>query len=191
MTPLDQSAFHWINHWPEFFAPLLDFLSDGIKHLPLQIILAIVVIAMIWRGGLPRRTVIQALLAWPIANGLTDLFKHKLPFPRPCVEMSEVIVRTGFLDSPGTASAHSANMAAIATVWMMMLGPRWGAIWIGIALLTGLSRIYVGLHYPSQVLLGWICGIFAGWAVVSLSQAIFRQPATVTTNNGDSHPETA
>ena len=191
MTPLDQSVFQWINHWPQFLAPLFVILSDGIKHAPLQFLLGLVVLLMLWRGGLPRRTVIHALIAWPIANGITDLFKHGLPMPRPCVELPDVIVRAGYLDSPGTASAHSANMAAIATVWVLMLGPRWGSIWIVIALLTGLSRIYVGLHYPGQVILGWICGIFAGWAVVSLSGKILKQPSSVPTSTGQGTTEVA
>ena len=53
------------------------------------------------------------------------------------------------------------------------------AIWVVIAFLTGFSRIYVGLHYPYQVLLGWAVGIFVGWAAVSLSRRILRQPKNV------------
>lgn len=122
---------------------------------------------------------ITALCAWPVSNWITDQFKHYLPFPRPNMDLVDAVVRTGALESPGTASAHSANMAAIATVWVMMLGPRWGSIWVVIAFLTGFSRIYVGLHYPYQVLLGWAVGIFVGWAAVSLSRRILRQPKNV------------
>lgn len=174
MTPLDQSVFHLINRWPDFLSPLFVFLSEGTKHAPLRIFLTALALAMLWRGGKPRVTVLCALIAVGIANGVTDLFKHYLPFPRPCMDLTDAIVRVGALDSPGTASAHSANMAAVATVWVMLLGPKWGSIWILIALLTGLSRIYVGVHYPAQVLLGWICGIAVGYAVVRISRFLTR-----------------
>ena len=49
-------------------------------------------------------------------------------------------------------------MAAVATVLVWRLG-WWGTPWVLIALFTGLSRIYVGVHYPSQVMFGWLCGI--------------------------------
>jgi len=42
-------------------------------------------------------------------------------------------------------------------------------------LLTGFSRIYVGVHYPSQVLLGWVCGTFSGFLVVHMGKAIAQR----------------
>ena len=57
----------------------------------------------------------------------------------------------------GTASAHSANMMAVATLFLIV-DRKWGTFWLAIAVLTGLSRIYVGVHYPQQVLLGWLVG---------------------------------
>lgn len=190
VTPLDQQVFYWINRWPDAFSPVLIPLSLGVKLLAIKAFFVVLLLAMLARAGKPRMTAILGLLAVGIANGMTDLFKNYLPFPRPSVDLVDAILRTGSLESPGTASAHSANMAAVATVWVMMLGPRWGTPWIVVALLTGLSRIYVGVHYPAQVLLGWICGIFAGWAVVRLSRLILRQPSDVPLEDGE-QPEIA
>ena len=50
----------------------------------------------------------------------------------------------------------------------------WGAIWVLVALLTGLSRIYVGVHYPSQVLLGYLCGVFCAFLVIKTWEAFMR-----------------
>jgi undecaprenyl-diphosphatase len=77
------------------------------------------------------------------------------------------------LDSYGTASAHAANMAAVAFVTTYFLG-KWGYPWIVVAFLTGLSRIYMGLHYPSQVLLGWFCGAFSAFLVIKTWEAYLR-----------------
>ena len=68
----------------------------------------------------------------------------------------------------GTASAHSANMAAVAFVMTYRL--RYGgAIWIILAALVGYSRVFTGVHFPHQVVLGWLCGGLVGYLTVSVS----------------------
>ena len=183
MNAADRAVFYWINGWPNGLDPLMRFLSEAINHWPLRMALAILVLVMVVRGGMGRATAIQALIAWPIANGLTDILKHALKWPRPCVELSDFIHRTTALTSYGTASAHAANMAAIATVWTYRLGWRWGSIWIVIATLTGLSRIYMALHYPSEVLFGWVCGVAMGLLVVKIWDAILAHRERVRTNS--------
>jgi undecaprenyl-diphosphatase len=138
-------------------------------------------------------TVLEALAALPIANGLTDLLKHLVPEHRPYQELAGVIPRPAdnMTLSFGTASAHSANMAAIAFVFCYGLD-WWGVPWAVAALLTGISRVYVGAHYPYQVLLGWACGIFAGIVVTKAWELIVRSRKSVSNTEGVHKPaETA
>ena len=131
-----------------------------------------------------RFATIIALLSWPLANGITDLFKNFLPMLRPSVDLSTAIVRVEPLTSAGTASAHSANMAAVAIAFALNLGP-WRTLdlprrsiigfWVLVAFLTGLSRIYVGVHYPYQVVLGWLVGCFAAWVVSLLAKLVTKR----------------
>lgn len=102
------------------------------------------------------------MIAWPLSDGLTNILKKTLQWPRP--SWPEILaqnpgfhVRVEPLTSPGTASAHSANMMAIATCFLLFYRPV-GYVWLVFAVLTGISRIYVGVHWPSQVLFGWFCG---------------------------------
>ena len=44
--------------------------------------------------------------------------------------------------------------------------------WILVALFTGLSRIYVGVHYTSQVLLGWVCGALIALLTIKLGDRL-------------------
>jgi undecaprenyl-diphosphatase len=163
---LNLNVFRFINGWSDEYAPFWRFFSEAANQLWFKIAVLILVVAMVVRGLRSRRTVLQALIAWPIANGMTDLFKHFLPEPRPFQDIAGVALRgiSSMTTSHGTASAHAANMAAIAVAFT--LGVRWwGSPWVLVALLTGISRIYVGAHYPYQVLLGWTCGIVAGLLV--------------------------
>jgi undecaprenyl-diphosphatase len=174
MAGLNERVFRFVNGWPDSWAPFWQFFSEAANHLWFKVTVLVLVVAMVVAGKRARSTVIQVLIAWPIANGMTDLFKNFLPEPRPFQELVTGFTLRGISitnHSHGTASAHAANMAAIAFAFTYGLG-WWGVPWIVIALLTGISRIYVGAHYPYQVLLGWTCGIVAGLLVTQTRRLI-------------------
>jgi undecaprenyl-diphosphatase len=112
-----------------------------------------------------------AMLAWPVANACTDVIKATWPMPRPPVALSDVMHRVEGGMGNGTASAHSANMMAIAIVFGVFGHKGLFCCWLVIALLTGISRIYNGVHFPYQVLFGWGVGAFVAWLVSITLQA--------------------
>jgi len=167
------------------------FFSEATNYLWFKLLLVAMLAGMIWRSVRSRTAAIQALIAFPLANLLTDQFKHFLPELRPFKEHVDVIQHGfGWSDSFGTASAHSANMAAVAFVFIYQLG-WWGMPWAFVALFTGLSRIYGGVHYPHQVLLGWTCGLTIA-AFVCLGWDFWlrwRVPKDSDAMGGSSHGE--
>lgn len=167
MTEIDLALFRAINGWPDGQAPFWRFWSDATNLNWVRVLLLVLVIGMLCRGPRSRVAIVLAMLAWPIANELCDFWKDGLRDPRPFQVLPDVLMRAGRSDSFGTASAHSANMAAIAAVMFARMG-RWGWIWLAVAFFTGLSRIYVGVHFPRQVVLGWGTGAVAGLALVWL-----------------------
>jgi undecaprenyl-diphosphatase len=175
---VNEAVFRWINNWPESFAPLMKFFSEATNYSWFKILLALLALGMLIRGAKTRTTIIQALLAFPLANELTDVLKATFPAHRPYQELADVIHRSGVSQSMGTASAHSANMAAVAFVFCYHLG-WWGIPWVVAALATGLSRIYNGDHYPYQVLLGWTCGVVIAFIVVKTWELIQRRRSGV------------
>lgn len=139
-------------------------MSEATKETPGRILLGAVLIYCLWNKN-TRGPTFLALLAVGVANATTDVMKAVFQATRPCVELTDVHLRVGKLTSFGTASAHSANMAAVAMVFWMRF--KWAsAPWILAALFTGLSRVYVGVHYPYQVVLGWIVGAFCAYVVM-------------------------
>ncbi len=169
VADVDRQLFYAINGWPDALAPMFWFLSEATKQGWVRLAFLALFVAMLWRSPRSRAAAFLAVLAVALANEACDLLKAFFQMPRPSVELPDAIVRTARLTSFGTASAHSANMAAVAWVMTARLG-RWGWVWIPIALLTGISRVYNGVHYPYQVLLGWVVGVAAGWSVVRIAR---------------------
>lgn len=176
MGAIDQAIFRAVNGWPDSVAPIFVFFSEATKA-PYRVVvvplLLILVVAMLVRGGRSREAAILALLAVLLSNGLTEALKTAIAMPRPCNDLPNVVLHVGRLTTFGTASSHAANMAAVATVFTALLG-RWGWPWIGVAVLTALSRVYVGVHYPSQVVLGALCGIFCAFLLMQTWAAYLR-----------------
>lgn len=171
MAQFDQGLFDLINAWPDWLTPLFWFLSEATKITLGRVLLLSILLGLL----ILRQTRVQAIAALACAalsNEATDFIKATFPMHRPCFEHS-VYLRVGELTSFGTASAHSANMAAVATVFTYYFGWSWKSVpWIVLAFLTGISRIYVGVHYPSQVLLGWSTGILISLFVVTIFDRI-------------------
>lgn len=174
MRAIDHAIFYAINRWPDALSPFFVGLSECTKWLPMRIFLVLLFLGMVWQKS-TRRTAILTIIAFPLANETTDIFKASLRVLRPCVELPDVILRVEKLTSFGTASAHSANMAAVATVFWWTMGWRWGLPWAIIAFLTGISRVFVGVHYPTQVVFGWTCGIAIASAVIAVAEAIKKR----------------
>jgi undecaprenyl-diphosphatase len=208
---LDWSIFEAINHWPQSWNPFLKFFSVALSLPIVKGFFVLLIIGMVVRAEKTRKAVILALISIGIANTITNVAKEAFPMNRPCQDVTytkddgrhddyelqsfnqyvhRVVLRVGHSNSKGTASAHSANMAALAFVMCYFLG-WWGTPWIGVALLTGISRVYTGAHYPSQVLLGWACGLFAAFVVIKTWEAFVRSRTGVQSGVEDERPELA
>jgi undecaprenyl-diphosphatase len=182
---VDHSIFYRINHADEAWAPLMKFMSQGLNYWPTKLLLALLVGWLIWKAGSHRKAAITALVGFLVSDGTCTLLKSQFPMPRPFKdpEMLEVVLRIGKKSDNvgfGTASSHSANMAAVAIAFWLCLGWRWGLPWAVVALLTGISRIYNGVHFPYQVALGWTVGTVMTsliWLIITKLSTRKDQPA--------------
>ena len=169
----DVGLFRWINGWPDSLAPFFVFFSEATKTPFGKALFGVVGLSLLIYPK-TRKAVVFAILAVVLANLTCDVLKAGLQGTRPCVDLADVNLRVGKLTSFGTASAHSANMAAVATVFLKLHG-KWGLIWLAVALITGLSRIYVGVHYPYQVAFGWLVGAFCAYLLLETWNVIHRR----------------
>jgi membrane-associated phospholipid phosphatase len=119
------------------------------------------------------------LLSAVLLISVSDLISSQMikPFfarPRPCRDpffSSQVRLLASYCGANGSfTSSHAVNHFAIATFTVGTIGQgykqfRWLYVW---AALIAYSQVYVGVHYPTDVLFGSILGIVFGWMAVRL-----------------------
>lgn len=65
-------------------------------------------------------------------------------------------------------SGHTCASFAAALVYYRKLSKKWGIGAVVLASLIAFSRMYLGVHYPSDVLAGVAIGAFAAWAAIRI-----------------------
>jgi undecaprenyl-diphosphatase len=159
------------NHTPRtatidaFFSHLSDLFSGGWAWL--------VSVALIWpfRPAWAARTL--RLIAPPIwiATAVVEgPVKRYFRRRRPFIDIVRAIVVGKKPGNWSFPSGHSAAAFAGARMLSRCL-PRWGPLWYSIAGLVGFSRIYLGAHYPGDVVSGSLCGV----ALAELSRWVIKK----------------
>lgn len=117
--------------------------------------------------------VISAFLAAVISRFvITDLIRYFFPRMRPFVENSVNLLINHSAGEPSFPSGHAAFYFALATVVYCYHKKAGAGFFVG-AFLISLSRIFVGIHWPADILAGAIVGIFVGWLVFTVSKNRF------------------
>jgi undecaprenyl-diphosphatase len=124
---------------------------------------AIAVVLLLW---VYRLRGLACLLAGGIAVGLNDFICHNVlkelvARPRPCHTLPELQHITNCSNSFSFPSNHASNLFTAATT-MSLCFKNLAFLAYACALLVGYSRVYLGVHYPFDVIGGAVFGTLMG-----------------------------
>ena len=169
LLEIDQAIFFWINHncSSDAMDRIVPLLRNKYTWIPLYVaILAFVALNF-------GKKVWWFLLFSLLTVSLSDTMSSKLVKPtvkrdRPCHTFDEVklLIRCG--SGYSFTSSHATNHFALGTFFFLSLGfamKRWKYLFLLWALVISLSQIYVGVHYPLDILGGAFLGVFCGMLV--------------------------
>ena len=196
----DQALFVWLNSagtpvWDPFWLVVTSKWSS----IPLYLVLLWVLKQyQNWRQV--GQTLLVLALMILVTDQLANLFKYILvQRPRPCRETAlqdQIRMVAAYCGRYGYFSAHAASAAALTGFFIRLLKHQLAmagdsalpgvlsrngvhyliaflALW---AAALGYSRIYLGVHYPLDVLTGWIvCGLLGGWVFYPLQRAVITR----------------
>ena len=180
-TALFRAIHHGLRH--PALDPVMKFLTEpGSWRLPLFGLGAALFLARGRRGAVALLFCAATVAVSDQVNskGLKPLFRR----PRPSVELADTKPLFGVRRTNAFPSSHAVNFFA-ASAFVRELYPRGGIAFLGLASAVALSRVYVGDHWPSDVLAGAALGLWIGWLG---RRAMRRAWASVSARGGGGAP---
>jgi len=164
----DEQLFLFLNSYhQDWLDPVMDTLTDRLVWIPLYAFFIYLIIkhfkkGSIWiLGGIG----LSILMADQTASGFMKPFFERL---RPCHDprFEGLMYNYGGCGGMyGFVSSHAANTFALAIFLNLQFrqrvkGFRWLFLW---AAVISYTRIYLGVHYPLDILVGALVGLLSGW----------------------------
>jgi undecaprenyl-diphosphatase len=152
---------------------IMPFITDVKNWYLLYIFLWFLIL---FKGGKYRvGLAIGMILLVAISDQLSStLLKHLFERPRPCKVLENVHLLVGCTDSYSFPSSHAVNNFAAAMFFTYFYKHlKW--ILFSVASIMALSRIFVGVHYPSDVIGGALIGIAIGYILSITYEFILKK----------------
>ena len=167
--PVDRSVYEalYAGHRPLLLDAARVFTAMGAPTL----LIGAVAVAAIWLWSAGHRHLPWVLTAIVlVGRGLSEAQKYWIARVRPDLEPHLVVVRTSSFPS-GHATSSMIFFLTLALV--LGEGTRWRGLAVSAALLLsfliGISRVMLGVHWPSDVIGGWAFGLL--WVMLTLRLA--------------------
>lgn len=165
-TSLDGGLYTWITELAQRSPTALDSTIRLWSDFGLALF-ALLMLAAWWRSrsDAPARlaTALCAPLVVVAAYVANDLLKLAVHEQRPCQTLHAVTVEACPPLGDWSFPSNHAAIAAAAAVAILLTDRRLGAIAVPAALLMAASRVWIGVHYPHDVLIGLVTGALVAW----------------------------
>lgn len=181
---INLELFYFFNH--NLQNPIFDAVMPVITHFGGFKVLVVVLIVIILYAHLKgkktlRRITILALIAFLCSDLVTAILKNLVNEPRPFVSLDNVHLLITEDDPLSFPSGHSTSTLSVVTFYILnmkeLAKKHYKLIDIALvifALVIPFSRLYVGVHYPFDVLAGAIIGIIGALVVNRYKNKIIK-----------------
>lgn len=170
LIELDTQVFIYLNNLgTDFWDPFWLRMSEIVIWIPLYFfLLGLVFFFFPWKKGL-LITLFLALNVVATDQGSVRLFKNQFERLRPChvEELQDQIrlVKGSCGGKYGFVSSHAANTFGLAFFLGLLFRRKWPWMYYALlawAALVAYSRVYLGVHYPGDIIFGGIYGALCG-----------------------------
>jgi undecaprenyl-diphosphatase len=161
MLSTDAAVFHWINGFAGH-SRMLDAIMIAIANYS-----PIIACWAHWRADWQRAAALAGVAAL-VGLGVGQLVGMLLPRARPYLVTSATVL---VMHAPDTSfpSDHAILAFALTTV-LATVSRTLGAWLFAFSLVLLVARVYIGVHYPTDVIGGALLGAASAWAIVRLAQ---------------------
>ncbi|GAX88866.1 phosphatase PAP2 family protein [Effusibacillus lacus] len=152
----DITTFFWVNH--SLRSSLLDKIMPCITHFGGAVWSILLALALLLFGNsFLMKTGVHMALSLLISHLVVSVCKKVYPRRRPYQALEDVCTGRKLLCDASFPSGHSTAAFSMATV-LTIAFPAFTAVFYGVAVLVALSRVYLGLHYPTDIAIGAMLG---------------------------------
>jgi undecaprenyl-diphosphatase len=142
--------YAWLDAIGVFFAQYFEY------------ILIVLLFVFLWRKW---RLILGAFSAAVLARfGVVELIRYIWSRPRPFVE-NNVNLLVEAVNEPSFPSGHAVFYFALSFI-VYQHNKKAGIFFFGASFLIVLSRVFVGIHWPSDILAGAVIGALVGWLIM-------------------------
>lgn len=165
---IDLAIFYFFNH--TLSIGFLDKFFSIITNVNNWYITYVILLGVSFvKGGRKGKLAVLGVLLLIVVTDQTGyrLLKEYFARPRPCNALTDVLTPLGCTGSYSFPSNHALNNFAAAMFFYRLFPKLKWVLFIG-AVLISISRVYLGLHYPSDIFGGAVIGLAFGYLFSSV-----------------------
>lgn len=160
INEFDSRVGTFIVGWPQWLHPIM--VAVSFSGLPAVVVSVATVVALVaWRLKQPKLS--WALVTALVGLGINSILKHSLHRVRPNTPFAIAMRIKSYSFPSGHSFGSVAVYGLLAYLSYYNLAQPWNAIAAAVLvlliLLIGVSRVYLGAHFPTDVLGGWALGL--------------------------------
>jgi len=172
LATLDRQLFYFIN--VTCANSVTDVIMPQItSDWNLRIVYALIMVMLLYKGGRRCRwLVVGSIVTLAISDlASSTLIKPLIGRPRPCHILNDIHLLVNCGSGFSMPSSHAASAFGQCVFWSLAFSKyRWALLIV--AFLIAISRVFVGVHYPGDIIVGGVLGAFVGSAVLGIQRRI-------------------